>query len=451
MGNSSSSQIALNSEPSSPQDTVAGSDQRPLGQTPAGEPVSTVQHPGERSDNRPRRATRTSLGSLQDLRGRLMRGRTMTIGSARFVAPPPYTAEPAAIPAQSSGSSSTPSVPSGPTQLPPGWPATGQARDATLASGSAVSAPGPSPRVPQLTVNVSADRIETPPVDTNPFRRLQNASVNSARDVGGVRFSSTPGSGSSTPYVQSPVSPQAPMLVPSAPGSRQRAPVRRATREDPLDMLKRYKTVIVVDDSSSMEGELWIEAREALAALVQRAQQYTDDGIDVHFLNDEKVGLNMQSASAIERLFDSVRPMGITPTGEKLEDLLLAYMLKLERWKEIQFIDNDIKKEEVIKPINYIVITDGAPTDDPESVIVSVARRLDAGNWPLTQVGIQFFQIGDDPEAAEALQQLDDNLSTKHQIRDIVDTTPYSGQVTAELIAKALLGGINKRMDRKQM
>ncbi|KZS97803.1 hypothetical protein SISNIDRAFT_197229 [Sistotremastrum niveocremeum HHB9708] len=189
------------------------------------------------------------------------------------------------------------------------------------------------------------------------------------------------------------------------------------------------------------------KAREALAALAQKAQQYTDDGIDVHFLNDEKVGLNMQSASAIERLFDSVRPMGITPTGEKLEDLLLAYMLKLERWKEIQFIDNDIKKEEVIKPINYIVITDGAPTDDPESVIVSVARRLDAGNWPLTQVGIQFFQIGDDPEATEALQQLDDNLSTKHQIRDIVDTTPYSGQVTAELIAKALLGGINKRMD----
>ena len=36
-----------------------------------------------------------------------------------------------------------------------------------------------------------------------------------------------------------------------------------------------------------------------------------------------------------------------------------------------------------------MIITDGAATDDPESVIVSVAQRLDAGRFPLSQVGIQ--------------------------------------------------------------
>jgi hypothetical protein len=39
----------------------------------------------------------------------------------------------------------------------------------------------------------------------------------------------------------------------------------------------------------------------------------------------------------------------------------------------------------------YLVITDGRATDDPESVIVATARRLDSLNAPLTQIGIQLY------------------------------------------------------------
>jgi len=93
---------------------------------------------------------------------------------------------------------------------------------------------------------------------------------------------------------------------------------------------------------------------------------------------------------------------------------------------------------------------DGAPTDDPESVIMTAARRLDKNNFPLSQVGIQFVQIGTDPEATEALRQLDDELSGKHDVRDMVDTTPYTGQqLTADVLTKILLGGINRRVDRR--
>lgn len=67
-----------------------------------------------------------------------------------------------------------------------------------------------------------------------------------------------------------------------------------------------------------------------------------------------------------------------------------------------------------IKPVNYIIITDGIPSkppslfktlldliysvfdviaDDPESVIVQAARRLDAGNFPLTQVSLSLYSI----------------------------------------------------------
>ena len=103
-----------------------------------------------------------------------------------------------------------------------------------------------------------------------------------------------------------------------------------------------------------------------------------------------------------------------------------------------------------IKPVNFLVITDGAPTDDPESVIVTAARRLDAGRFPINQVGIQFIQIGDDPSATEALRELDDDLAKNYGIRDIVDTTPYTGHsLDATTLTKILLGGINRRVDRR--
>jgi hypothetical protein len=55
--------------------------------------------------------------------------------------------------------------------------------------------------------------------------------------------------------------------------------------------------------------------------------------------------------------------------------------------------------------------------DDPESVIVTAAKRLDARHFPLSQIGIQFVQIGDDPKATDALRELDENLANVHGIR----------------------------------
>lgn len=107
----------------------------------------------------------------------------------------------------------------------------------------------------------------------------------------------------------------------------------------------------------------------------------------------------------MRRLFDTVRPEGPTPIGEKLESLLLYYMDNLEKAKA-HADEGDHSLMRMIKPVNYIVITDGAPSkfpnpllqelmnltgvailaDDPEAVIVTTARRLDSHNFPLTQV-----------------------------------------------------------------
>lgn len=53
-------------------------------------------------------------------------------------------------------------------------------------------------------------------------------------------------------------------------------------------------------------------------------------------------------------------------------------------------------------------------------------------------------------QAREALQELDDALFTAHNVRDIVDTVPFPGEaMSAGLIIKTLLGGINRRLDHR--
>jgi len=230
--------------------------------------------------------------------------------------------------------------------------------------------------------------------------------------------------------------------------------------QDALELLAKVKTVFIVDDSSSMQGERWEEAKNAIATLTEWARPYDTDGIDVHFLNHEAVGRNIKDPEAIKKLFQGLIPKGVTLIGNKLEELLQEYFSIIE---PLQNKPAELKK---IKPVNYLIITDGYPStsnslrasilndlhnsylaDDPEAVIVQVAKRLDDKYLPITQVGIQFVQIGNDTSATEYLRQLDDGLSNKHKIRDIVDTTPYTGPVDGNSLLKILLGGINRRVD----
>ncbi|WVQ75085.1 hypothetical protein IAR50_004694 [Cryptococcus sp. DSM 104548] len=233
------------------------------------------------------------------------------------------------------------------------------------------------------------------------------------------------------------------------PDRRRTSYVPPSNGEDPLEMLREFDTVFLVDDSSSMAGPLWKEARAAIMEVAEIASRYDDDGIDIHFLNSKRVGRGLRGRDDVEELFEGLKPRGVTPTGMRLEAILRDYMTRLERASTLS-PSLGPSSEENVKPLNVVVVTDGAPTDDPESVIVAVARRLDRGEYPLSQVGIQFLQIGDDVGATMALQQLDDELSGTHQIRDIVDTVPDSGQeMTAQFIIKTLLGGINRRLDRR--
>ncbi|KAF8346918.1 hypothetical protein F5887DRAFT_1073005 [Amanita rubescens] len=215
-------------------------------------------------------------------------------------------------------------------------------------------------------------------------------------------------------------------------------PATDSTKHTGLERLNKIKTVILVDDSSSMYDKLWPIAGNALAGVADLNAKYSSEGLDIYFINSREVGVNLKLGDDVQRLFKSVIPQGETPTGERLQHLFDKYLPLVE------------DKSSVHRPIALVVITDGEPTDEPKEVIIDAARRLDQQQARQGCFGIQFVQIGDDPDATEALRELDDDLPQLYGVRDIVDTTPYDPSdpsFTADTLTKTLLGSISRTLD----
>jgi hypothetical protein len=262
--------------------------------------------------------------------------------------------------------------------------------------------------------------------------------------------------------------------------------------EDPYAFLSMFDTIFVIDDSGSMAGRPWREVQAVLANITPICTQHDADGIDIYFLNHKNTPAaqaggqqarvppgkatggyhNVTDAASVARIFQTVKPGGATPTGTRLHNIFQPYV----RYYEAKRNEMEQRGEygdpdpEDIKPVNMIVITDGVPTDDLDSVLVRAAKKLDALDAPPFQVGVQFFQVGTEPEAASYLQHLDDNLGNDVAggLRDMVDTVTWDAFVsmnhgsaaggsgpstalglTADGILKAVLGAVVKRLDRR--
>lgn len=195
-----------------------------------------------------------------------------------------------------------------------------------------------------------------------------------------------------------------------------------------------------------MYGERWMQTRSALEAIVPVCTAHDADGIDIYFLNKKDCSSfhNVTSLDAVNNIFSQVSPGGLTPTGKRLNDIMGPYLNKLERAGAAQSKP---------KPLNIIVITDGAPSSssDLTSAIVRAAKRLDALEAPAWQIGVQFFQVGGDSLATRSLMELDDSLKEKHNIRDMVDTVPWNAEsgFDGAFILKVVTGAVNRRLDRR--
>jgi len=235
--------------------------------------------------------------------------------------------------------------------------------------------------------------------------------------------------------------------------------------EDPYSFLATFDTVLLIDDSGSMAGRGWREVSQALSTIAPIVTKHDEDGIDIYFMNHKSTNPGVPSegvapggyrgikrAATVNEIFDRVRPQGGTPTGIRVHNILKPYLAKLEK---------EVSEGKEMKPLNLIVLTDGVPSDDVESVLLSAAKKLDKLDAPPFQVGVQFFQVGNEEGAKEALEELDDELSNLVEggVRDIVDTVTWTGGssaseggvgLTGDGILKAVLGAVVKRLDRRR-
>ncbi|KAF6528018.1 hypothetical protein HZS61_008320 [Fusarium oxysporum f. sp. conglutinans] len=208
--------------------------------------------------------------------------------------------------------------------------------------------------------------------------------------------------------------------------------------EDKYAFLSTFDTIFIIDDSGSMAGRSWREVREALRTIAPISVGTGVQAPGGYF--------QIRDANQVQYLFESVQPYGATPTGSRLHSILTPYVAHLSR---------RAANVGSTKPVNIIVITDGCPTDDPESIIIHHAKKLDQIEAPPHQVGIQFFQVGNELGATKALRELDDDLADQG-IRDMVDTATWnsatsekSNVLTADGILKVVLGAVVRRLDRR--
>jgi hypothetical protein len=300
------------------------------------------------------------------------------------------------------------------------------------------------------------------PTNMGIFKRLksmkksQNSDVSPDAQVDRVSSSMASKSSNTTPAPRNPFA--TPTYINSGPTRRPATltpaastdapppytPPNPSGSDDRYTFLRTFDTVFLIDDSGSMAGRSWRETGEALEAIAPICTAYDADGIDIYFLNapQQEHFLHVVSARDVQRIFREQKPYGGTPTGSRLNKILRPYLRELET----KGVDN-------VKPLNIIVITDGVPSDDVESVIMATARKLEKLEAPAWQIGIQFFQVGNEAGAAEALKELDDELVNDNCPRDIVDTVPFNpalGGLSADGVLKVVLGAVNRKLDRKR-
>lgn len=271
--------------------------------------------------------------------------------------------------------------------------------------------------------------------------------------------------------------------------------------QDPLHpFLQQYELVFVVDDSTSMLSERWIEAEDVLAGVAQRCALHgpeDNNGIDVYFLNhrsrsttttentgataNEEEGYevldrpaaegeggytNVKTAEKVREIFGHVRPRGLTPFGNRIAQILDPYVRRVEdmmiarlsagrgvyanhqhqHHQNYYYMNEKERTKNDVKPLYMIAITDGAFTDDAEKVLVEAARRLEGCRAAVGQVRVQFFQLGNDGKARQFLQVLEGGLAKKlgeggmvPRKTIMVDMELGRGRLSADRILKSVL------------
>jgi uncharacterized protein YegL len=216
--------------------------------------------------------------------------------------------------------------------------------------------------------------------------------------------------------------------------------------------LRAFDVVFLLDDSGSMQGERWTEAKNALDGLANYIIErgWDSDGIDLCFLNSTNLFqfkdlTGIQDKGKVADAINKVSPSGNTPTGARTQTILGAHIDKLNAAKGTPAYGQ-------IKPVDMICITDGEPNDDDAheltKMLIEAGKKIKAGPHHPNSLGVQFVQIGGDVKAAAALAKL-----VQADTGGIVDTVPYSGpgSISPDKLERILLGGMHPNIRQQRV
>ncbi|KAI1503425.1 hypothetical protein F5X99DRAFT_104590 [Biscogniauxia marginata] len=227
--------------------------------------------------------------------------------------------------------------------------------------------------------------------------------------------------------------------------------------EDPCSSLRHFNTMLFIDDSVHMRQH-WEEVESLIKVIGPICTKYDPNGIDIEFIHHRprssfltgKTGYthigfatgNPDIPDNVEGIFGRVGPKGKCKMDRRLSPILDTYLSEYDL--------NLRRTGRRIMPLNVIIITSGVTDDNPYHTLVRTARELDKFDAPPYQVGIQFFQVGKEPDATWALASIDDELSREENVRDIVDTVTWTGkpgELSPAALLKVLLGAVKRSID----
>lgn len=172
----------------------------------------------------------------------------------------------------------------------------------------------------------------------------------------------------------------------------------------PFDFLQEFDTHFLVDDSQSMFGDNWEQARRALLEAARYCTQRLTKGFSVSFLhhnspNSTSVAggyAHITYETEVVEIFKHVRTSleSTRPTAQRLEDLLNQHSAQSDDASFKEYESTQFSP----RPLKIIVITNGIPSDDIKPILASIEPQEKAQSFsdlsPSLEVNIDIWQVG---------------------------------------------------------
>lgn len=191
--------------------------------------------------------------------------------------------------------------------------------------------------------------------------------------------------------------------------------------------------VFLFDNGSTM-GEHWPRARELVAVIVALLHGQDDNGMEIYFTSSTKKFGPFTEPKQFTDIINRMRPRA-TEAGrgevddegsEKKDQGSMQHETADDIRDVLQHILSLVGKKDYDRKLTLIILTDGVwkGVGDKKSVAKQIANWLE--RWEdrkalkklllVRGLSLQFVQFGNDPDATEQFEYMDDHLAKEHGV-----------------------------------